>query len=256
MNFKTFIFGLLASFGLPWLLAIAVPFGTMRSLEPVAYDSDKDGREGFYSSGRAGQITQGSEVYGEEGCYYCHTQLIRTTDAGRDIWRADWAGLRKTDAPYDTRRATTAFDFEGENFAHVGLARIGPDLSNFGRRLEARLARDKSTLTPEEWVYLHLFNPRNMPAAGQAELIATAKVVGSLNEHSPCPAKPSLFKRKDANLFLGEALPMPIADGQIWVPTSRAKSLASYLLSLKKDTLNNPLPASLDHRVMGEELPK
>ena len=37
----------------------------------------------------------------------------------------------------DTRRETNAYDFIGEKFAHIGVTRMGPDLSNLGRRLDA-----------------------------------------------------------------------------------------------------------------------
>lgn len=232
MTYKTFIIGLLASFGLPWLLVLVIPFSTMQNLDPVRYDEKADGSTGVYVSKRAGLIAQGSEIYGQEGCYYCHTQLIRPTYAGNDLWRADWAGMRKSvDFPVDTRRETNQFDFDSESVAHVGLVRIGPDLSNFGRRVQSYVKADPE-FSAEEWVYIHLYNPR-----GKRGLFVS----------SVCPSKSGLFKEMDAVGAKGNALPVAAPEGKAVVPTERAKVLASYLLSLQKDTLGNTIPAALDH---------
>lgn len=240
MTYKTFIIGLLATFGLPWLLAIAIPFAEMQSLDPVKYNEKADGQSGIYVSKRAGQIAQGSEIYGEEGCYYCHTQLIRPTYAGNDLWRADWAGLRKSADNPDTRRETNQFDFYHEKIAHIGLIRVGPDLSNFGRRVQSYVKADPE-FTPEEWVYIHLYNPRGKrnPLTGKRGLYL----------NSVCPSKSGLFKEVNNVNASGDALPVAAPEGKAIVPTARAKTLVSYLLSLQKDNLANTVPASMDHAV-------
>lgn len=233
MTYKTFIIGLLATFGLPWLLAIAIPYAEMQNLDRVNYNEDADGKTGVYVSQRAGQIAQGSEIYGQEGCYYCHTQLIRPTYAGNDLWRADWAGLRKSADNPDTRRETNQFDFYPEKVAHVGLVRFGPDLSNFGRRVQSYVKADPE-FTPEEWVFIHLYNPR-----GKRGLFL----------HSVCPSKSGLFKEVNLVNAAGAALPVAAPAGKAIVPTDRAKTLASYLLSLQKDNMDNSVPASMDYGV-------
>ena len=88
MTFQKFILGLVAAFGLPWLALIVIPFGKMSSLEPVAFDEELDGRIGNYESSQVGRVPKGSEVYGANGCYVCHTQVIRPTYAGTEMWRA------------------------------------------------------------------------------------------------------------------------------------------------------------------------
>ncbi|MDG1671366.1 MAG: hypothetical protein P8H96_10885, partial [Akkermansiaceae bacterium] len=81
MTFKSFIFGLLASFGLPWLAVVVFPFSKMRALEPAKFEEgDRKGQA--YSPMRDGRVNEGSKIYGQEGCYHCHTQLIRPTYAG------------------------------------------------------------------------------------------------------------------------------------------------------------------------------
>ncbi|MDA7935964.1 hypothetical protein N9134_00710 [Akkermansiaceae bacterium] len=238
MKFKAFIFGLLLSFGLPWLLAIVVPYSSMRNLDPVRYEgAEIDGADGLYLPKRSGRIKEGSEIYGAEGCYYCHTQLVRPTYAGSDLWRPDWGGLKKSaDNLVDTRRETLATDYQFEKIAHIGVMRVGHDLSNLGRRLDFHLKGN--VLTPEDWLYLHLYNPRD----------TVPYRVGSqdIKENSTCPSKGGLFKEVSKNIAGADALHVDAPAGQAIVPTDRARALVSYLISLKKDTMNQPIPKSLN----------
>ena len=238
MTFKTFIIGLLASFGVPWLAVVAIPFTTMNNLEMVSYDKDIDGREGTYAPSRSGAISQGSQVYGQEGCYYCHSQLVRPTFAGNDLWHDGLGGLRppSTSSP-DYRRATNQFDYQDEKIAHIGLSRMGLDLSNLVRRVEGRAA--ERNISVEEWLYLHLYNPRNR---GDIE---------RLNHRIICPSKHNLFDEVSEMQAGGDALPLQTPDGVAVVPNSRGKALVSYLLSLKKDNKDNPVPASMSHGFTG-----
>jgi len=236
MTFKAFIFGMLASFGLPWLFVVVLPFAKMRALEPIKFEEGAEA-SGVYLLKRDGRIREGSKIYGQEGCYQCHTQLIRPTYAGWDVHRDEWAGLRvSADTPEDTRRETLATDFEGEKIAHVGIARLGPDLSNFGRRIGFYLKKGK--YSPEEWVLLHLYNPRGLPNYLDDQRVP---------EKSTCPSKLGLFDEVSVFQAGDDALPLATPEGLVVVPNDRARALASYLLSLKKDTLDQPLPKELNY---------
>ncbi|MDB4537176.1 hypothetical protein N9230_01010 [Akkermansiaceae bacterium] len=232
MTFKSFIFGLLASFGLPWLAVVVLPYSKMRALEPAEYEAGHEREGKTYSPERSGRVTEGSKVYGQEGCYYCHTQIIRPTYAGQDVHRDEWAGLRLTADNPDTRRETIPVDYEGEHVAHVGFSRVGPDLSNLGRRLDHYLK--KSELTPETWLYLHLYDARKNTGYVENDQ--------EIHSHSSCPSKSGLFTEVPAVQAGDEALPLDTPEGVAVVPTDRARALVSYLASLKKDTLDNPLP--------------
>jgi cytochrome c oxidase cbb3-type subunit 2 len=227
MTFRTFILGLLASFGFAWLSVVVVPFFKMRNLEPLVFKEDLDGKEGIYHPKRSGRVINGAEVYAQQGCYNCHTQLVRPTYAGNDLFRADWGGLKDAGERGDTRRETNAFDFEGEKFAQIGVMRQGPDLANLGLRVETFYAKDANT-SPEGWLYGHLYRPRH-------ELS---------REKSNCPPQPFLFVEKKVigNRSL-DALPFESPEGTEIVPTDEAKALVSYLLSLKKD---DAVPASIN----------
>jgi cytochrome c oxidase cbb3-type subunit 2 len=228
MTLKTFIIGLLISFGTPWLLIIVVPSLTMNDIDPVMFTEAEDGKEGVYHPLRNGRISDGSKVYGANGCYVCHSQLIRLTDAGSDVWRDDWAGLMPSeDNPVDSRRESNVFDYQGETFAHIGLTRTGPDLSNVGFRID-RYAKEAG-VSSEAWLYDHLYDPR---AGGRYR--------------SVCAPQKHLFK---VSTPIGEgdndALEHLTEDGEEIVPKAEARALASYLLSMKKNDL---LPYSLNSR--------
>ena len=226
MSLRNFILCLAASFGFAWLFGVVVPFIKMRNLAPIALNKELDGAEGFFYPKRGGRVANGSRVYGENGCYLCHTQLVRPTYAGQDMHRQDMGGLHNDPERGDTRRETNAYDFEGEKFAHIGSTRIGPDLSNVARRFEAAAAL-KGENNVEAEFYAHLYDPRATPA----------------NRNAVCPSHKFLFDEVEVK---GQrplnALPFGGSDTTVLVPGSDAKALVSYLMSMKKD---QPAPAPL-----------
>ncbi|MFT6181298.1 MAG: cytochrome c oxidase cbb3-type subunit 2 [Akkermansiaceae bacterium] len=238
MTFKAFIFGLLVSFGFPWLVAVVIPFSTMNSPEPIEYEEGA-AVSGVYIPKRDGRVSEGSKIYGQEGCYQCHTQLIRPTYAGNDVFRDEWAGLRKTADNPDTRRETLATDFEGEEVAYIGQSRVGPDLSNLGRRLAHHL---KGTgVSPEDWLFRHLYNPRD------PNMVNYRIGTQDIPERSSCPSKRNLFEEVNVYGAGADVLPLQIEDGKGIRANDRARQLVSYLASLKKDTLGQPLPEALNY---------
>lgn len=227
MTFRTFSLGLLGTFLLPWLLIVVVPFVTMQRIKPAEFNEEDDGRTGVYVPARPGRVADGAQVYAANGCYACHTQLIRPTYAGSDVWRSDWAGMKKSDSNEETRRETTVYDYDGEAFAQIGLTRTGPDLSNVGRRVESYVAGTDTT--PEEWFLMHLYNPR-----------------GGIKYWSACPSGPQFFdvkKRYGQGQSSGLAVDAP--EGYEVLPNDDVRALASYLISLKKD---DTVPYSLNYR--------
>lgn len=225
MSFRNFLLGLSASFGIAWLAVVVVPFFKMRNLAPVQLDEAADGATGIFFPKRTGRVTDGAKVYAENGCYQCHTQVVRPTYAGNDLYRNDWGGLKADPDRGDTRRETNAYDFFGESFAQIGVIRLGPDLSNLGRRVEAEYAVGGD---PAKWLYAHLFNPRNEPA----------------RYSSTCPSYRFLFKEEKVHGAPNPDAIRSASDPEVqYVPGSDAKALVSYLLSLKKD---QKVPVALD----------
>lgn len=75
----------------------------------------------------------GFEVYKREGCMYCHSMFVRTTDA-------------------DTSRfghPAEAWEFQEQYPQQWGTRRIGPDLSRVGGQYS------------DDWHLAHLFDPRS-----------------------------------------------------------------------------------------------
>ncbi len=196
---------------------IALPYKSMSAVALPNFDEDQDERSDVYNPLRSGRITDGSLVYESNGCATCHTQVIRPTNAGADMWRNNWAGMANDEDRGDTRRETHSFDYLGQARANIGLMRVGPDLSNIGLRVATYI--QDTDLTPEMYLYLQLYNAR-------------AKVGA---EQSNCPSNPYLFdKIKRYGATPKDAL--PIKDQEfIFVPNEKAQALVSYLLSLKKD---------------------
>jgi cytochrome c oxidase cbb3-type subunit 2 len=225
MSLRTFILGLATSFGAAWLVIVVIPFFKMRDLAPIMLNQAADRATGVFFPKRTGRVADGARVYAENGCYLCHTQVVRPTYAGHDLHRPDWGGLKNDADRGDTRRETNAYDFFGENFAQLGVTRTGPDLSNIARRVESEYAVGGD---PAAWLYVHLFNPRANPQLWQ----------------STCPPQPFMFERREIKGNpSADALKVDAGKHHEWVPGPEAKALVSYLLSLKKD---QQAPAALN----------
>jgi cytochrome c oxidase cbb3-type subunit 2 len=220
MNPRSFILGLVASFGIAWSLVVVAPFLSLRSLPAMPLDEAPEGQPGFYHPKRAGRTLDGALVYAANGCNQCHTQLIRPTYAGAEVFRPDWAGLSSDLDRGDTRRETNAYDFQGERHALIGVVRIGPDLGNLGRRLDARFGSANGP-SAEQWLMRHLYDPRLDPERA-----------GSV-----CPPHQYLFKSEPIRgVRSSEALDIPGTRSvrQI-IPTAEARALVDYLRNLRKD---------------------
>ena len=83
---------------------------------------------------------RGRAIYVREGCWYCHTQQIRTLEA--DTVRYGWRGV---DAPI-----SVPGEYTRDKPHLLGTRRIGPDLARVGGKY------DKS------WHKTHFNNPRDL----------------------------------------------------------------------------------------------
>ena len=207
---RTFVLGIGATFGLPWLFLIVIPFFELRAIPPVDYDFDKDGRSGSYPGNHTD--LDGVSVYASEGCAYCHTQVIRPVQVTLDGWRLGW-GQDQQGKPEEPTRPTRPEDYQGESYAHLGIMRTAPDLANVGYRYD-RLGFFKllyDPRAPQSWssmpAYRHLFNKQPLQGEPSADAV-------EVNEE----------------------------EGYQVVPSPKARALVDYLMSLKRDL---PIPAAL-----------
>lgn len=229
------LLGLAIAFGIPWLLLVVGPYVNLTAADPITYGEDEEVPYVAYPDPNMvqyGESDFGAEVYSREGCAYCHTQVVRPTYAGPDMWREGWGGRTSLGEIRETRPG----DFLGEGYAQLGYQRIGPDLANVGTRIADRLAAAGSEMSDREWHHLHLYAPRQ------------------LQENSVMPSFQHLYEKVPASGREGRiALPLEGRfapdEGFVIVPSSDAESLVDYLISRRKAT---PLPVSLSGADSGE----
>jgi cytochrome c oxidase cbb3-type subunit 2 len=115
------ILGIFGTFSFSWIGLILVPNYQIGHLNP---QMDEEGTD-VYPAPRSGMAERGRRVYVANGCYYCHTQQVRAYYAGGDIDRK-WGERRSAPRDY-------IFDHP----VLLGKERMGPDLSNIGKRAPA-----------------------------------------------------------------------------------------------------------------------
>jgi cytochrome c oxidase cbb3-type subunit 2 len=197
--------GIFATFALAWFGETVIPQIQLGNLQP---QTEEDGSDP-YPVNNSGIVARGRKVFVSEGCFYCHTQMVRGELSGSDIARG-WGARR-----------TVARDYIYDEPAVLGLTRNGPDLANIGNQDVIDASTKEKRWKDASWHYLHLYNPR-------------IKVEGSL-----MPSFSYLFeKRKIAGERSVEALPLQgendAGNGYEVVPSSDARALVAYLLSLDR----------------------
>lgn len=123
------------------LIAVAVSFGGLAEIVPLMFSSASVEPVAGMRPYSAAQL-EGRDIYIREGCYNCHSQMIRPFRAETERYGAySVAGEAVYDHPFQ-----------------FGSKRTGPDLARIGGRYT------------DEWHRVHLLNPRdvvpesNMPA--------------------------------------------------------------------------------------------
>ncbi|HWI53802.1 MAG TPA: cbb3-type cytochrome c oxidase subunit II [Symbiobacteriaceae bacterium] len=121
----------------------------------------------------------GRKIYMREGCFYCHTQQVRTLE-NDSYFRAPATKLK--DGTVVGNRPTRPGDYANDNPALLGTERTGPDLKYVAHRWPSK-----------DWHIAHLIDPRStepnsiMPSFAHlpsAELDALAEYLLSLRDWS------------------------------------------------------------------------
>lgn len=173
---------------LTWVGQAAVGFWQVGRLEPVLNEETNLTVPPVPS----GLAHTGARVFAAEGCLECHSLAVRGPKDSADLTRG-WG-----------QRRSVARDYLFRDPAMMGLARVGPDLSNIGTRM------------PEsEKLMQHLYDPR------------------LLKKSSTCPTHPWLFTQKPAGPKTEpDALKVSSNGWHQLIPTYQAKALVAYLQSL------------------------
>jgi cytochrome c oxidase cbb3-type subunit 2 len=215
-SLRQFVFFLFLAFFVPWCFLIAVPSAKLAGIKPQLLD-ENDPAAGVYPPARSNVYKDGEIVYARQGCANCHTQMIRPTYLGIDSFKRGWG--RSEDLEHT--RETRPEDFLGDHYAFLGIQRNGPDLANAGHRL-----------TDPTWIHSHLYDPRqhndwsNMPS--YRHLYEERKIQGAPSD--------------DALDLEGDMAPSP---GFEIVPTTDARVLVDYLMTLKRDSEVPPTPEQI-----------
>jgi cbb3-type cytochrome oxidase cytochrome c subunit len=152
--------GIFGTFAFSWAGLTLIPNFQIGHLDP---QTDEEGNDP-YPAPKSGMAERGRRIYAANGCVYCHSQQVRADYAASDIDRK-W-GLRRS-APRD---------YIFERPALLGKTRLGPDLSNIGKRAPAEEPAATPTPVP---------NPAAPPPVSPAPTTGSAPAAAPM---SPAPA--------------------------------------------------------------------
>lgn len=110
--------GLFGTFAFSWTGLTLIPNFQIGHLDPQSDEEQTD----VYPVPKSGMAERGRKIYAANGCVYCHSQQVRADYAASDIERK-----------WGTRRSAPR-DYIFDRPALLGKMRVGPDLSNIGKR--------------------------------------------------------------------------------------------------------------------------
>jgi cbb3-type cytochrome oxidase cytochrome c subunit len=113
--------GIFGTFAFSWTGLTLIPNWQIGHLDPQSDEEQTD----VYPVPKSGMADRGRKIYAANGCVYCHSQQVRADYAASDI-----------DRKWGTRRSAPR-DYLFERPAMLGKMRVGPDLSNIGKRAPA-----------------------------------------------------------------------------------------------------------------------
>lgn len=162
--------GIFGTFAFSWMGLILIPNSQIGHLEPQV---DEDGNDP-YPAPKSGMADRGRLVYAANGCVYCHSQQVRADYAGPDIDRK-WGERRSAPRDYLFERPIV-----------LGKMRLGPDLSNIGKRApaEEESASAAASPTPVGPASAQA-SPATVPASGTAPAASPAAAFAASPASSP-----------------------------------------------------------------------
>jgi cytochrome c oxidase cbb3-type subunit 2 len=155
--------GLFGTFAFSWIGLTVIPNIQIGALNP---QMDEEGTD-IYPMPRSGMAERGCRVYAANGCVYCHSQQLRPDYVSADIERK-WGERRSAPRDYLFDRPVM-----------LGQERMGPDLSNVGKR---GAEEEKPAAAPGA------NPPAASPAAAQPSSPANAVPQKPAAANAPAPA--------------------------------------------------------------------
>ncbi len=123
------VLGIFGTFTFSWVGLTVIPNLQIGHLDP---QMDEEGTD-VYPAPKSGLVERGRRVYAANGCIYCHSQQLRADYAAPDMERP-----RDPDPhlKWGERRSAPR-DYLFDRPVLLGKMRMGPDLSNIGKRAPA-----------------------------------------------------------------------------------------------------------------------
>jgi cytochrome c oxidase cbb3-type subunit 2 len=191
--------GIFITFASSWVGLVAYPYVKLGFLQPEVLEATGE----LVPPPMAGDAIAGQHVYAANGCLYCHSQQVRSTNLSTDVAK----GLGP--------RQTVARDYINARPVFLGTMRTGPDLTNIGVRQPLA-----------QWHHQHLYEPGVVTAGS---IMPPFRFLYRMQKIEGQPSADALDLRG----------PYRPETGYEVVPTEDAKNLVAYLISLKR---NYPLP--------------
>ena len=161
--------GIFGTFVFSWAGLTLIPNYQIGHLDPQA---DEEGTD-IYPVPKSGMADRGRKIYAANGCVYCHSQQVRADYAASDI-----------DRKWGTRRSAPR-DYLFERPVLLGKMRMGPDLSNIGKRAPSE--DESPSPAPQTSPGA---SPAAAPNASPSPSASPAKVVAATSP-AAAPASPS-----------------------------------------------------------------
>ena len=120
--------GVFGTFAFSWVGLTVIPNLQIGALNP---QMDEEGTD-IYPAPKSGMADRGRRIYAANGCIYCHSQQIRPGYAYADVDRLRDAG--PSPRPKWAERRSAPRDYIFDRPVVLGQERMGPDLSNIGKR--------------------------------------------------------------------------------------------------------------------------
>ena len=164
--------GLFGTFAFSWLGLTVIPNIQIGALNPQA---DEEGTD-IYPMPKSGMAEHGRRVYAANGCVYCHSQQLRPDYASADIDRK-WGERRSAPRDYIFERPVL-----------LGQERLGPDLSNIGKR---GAVEEKPVAAPAPGANPPAAAQSPAPAANAAQQKPPTAAASPAAPNAPAPPAPA-----------------------------------------------------------------
>jgi len=212
--------GIFGTFAFSWAGLVLIPNFQIGHLDPQMDEEQTD----IYPMPKSGMADRGRRIYAANGCAYCHSQQVRADYAASDI-----------DRKWGTRRSAPR-DYLFERPVLLGKMRMGPDLSNVGKRAPSE--EESPSPAPQT-------SPGASPAAAPSASPSSSASPATSPAPSASPAPPAAASPSASPAKVVAANPPAPAPASPSPATAQASpSPASSPTADKASAKEGPLPYS------------